>query len=89
MYTLIITGEAKSDIAALKKSGNVSAIKKVSKLLQELIVHPQSGTGRVEQLKGNLSGLWSRRIDKKNRLVYSIDENAKTVTVISATGHYD
>jgi toxin YoeB len=30
------------------------------------------GIGKPEQLRGDLSGWWSRRIDSKNRLVYRI-----------------
>ncbi|MFW6223071.1 MAG: Txe/YoeB family addiction module toxin [Bacteroidota bacterium] len=50
--------------------------------------HPKTGTGQVEELKGNMQGKWSRRIDKKNRLVYTIDDEIVTVEVISAKGHY-
>ena len=42
----------------------------------------------VEALKDNLSGFWSRRIDKFNRMVYTIDEEIITVFIISAKGHY-
>lgn len=31
-----------------------------------------SGTGKPEQLRGDLSGFWSRRIDSQNRLVYRV-----------------
>ncbi len=33
------------------------------------------GKGQPEQLKHELSGYYSRRIDEKNRLVYKIDDN--------------
>ena len=89
MYTLNITIQAKKDIAYLKKNGGKAVTNKIEKLLIELIEHPKTGTGQVEQLKGNRQGQWSRRIDKKNRLVYSIDDEVVTVEVISAKGHYD
>jgi toxin YoeB len=31
---------------------------------------------------------WSRKIDKKNRIIYSVNEEVVTVIVISARGHY-
>ena len=31
------------------------------------------GVGKPEALKENLSGLWSRRIDDLNRLIYAIE----------------
>lgn len=88
MYALEITVHAEKDIAYLKKHGNKSTIRKIENLLMELMEHPQYGTGQVEQLKGDREGQWSRRIDKKNRLVYTIDEDIVTVEVISAMGHY-
>lgn len=88
MYTLYITNQAQNDIAYLIKNGGKAISKKIEKLLTELIEHPQTGTGQVEQLKGNRRGQWSRRIDKNNRLVYSIDDEIVTVEVISSKGHY-
>ena len=61
---------------------------KIEKILIELSEHPTYGTGQVEQLKGNLSGYWSRRIDKFNRIIYFIEEKIVTITIISAKGHY-
>ena len=88
MYTLLISSQAKKDIAYLKKSGGKVVIKKIEKLLLELMEHPKYGTGQVEQLKGNRQGEWSRRIDKTNRLIYTINDEVVTVEVISAKGHY-
>lgn len=88
MYVLDITVQAKRDIAFLKKNSGKAVTNKIEKLLIELIKHPKIGTGQVEQLKGDRKGQWSRRIDKKNRLVYSIDDDVVTVEVISARGHY-
>jgi len=88
-YIIEIEPKAVQDIAELKKSGNKTAITKIEKLLIELKEHPTTGTGQVEALKNNLSGFWSRRIDKFNRLIYTIEEEIVTVTVISAKGHYD
>ncbi|WP_323670358.1 Txe/YoeB family addiction module toxin [Psychroflexus montanilacus] len=45
--------------------------------------------GKPEQLKHNLSGYWSRRINKKDRLIYQVVEDIVTVYIISAIGHYD
>lgn len=88
MYTLHITDQAKKDISFLKKNGGKSIIKKIEKLLIELTEHPQTGIGQIEQLRGDKQGQWSRRIDKKNRLIYTIDDEIITVEVISAKGHY-
>ena len=71
-----------------KKSGQQKILKKIWSLVEELKLHPQTGTGQVEQLRGSLSGFWSRRIDKANRMVYKIEEDKVVVTVVSIKGHY-
>jgi toxin YoeB len=53
-----------------------------------LYLHPETGTGKPEKLKFELTGYWSRRINKKDRLIYSIEHHIVTVTVVSAVGHY-
>lgn len=88
-YIIKLEPKAVEDIAELKKSGNKAAIAKIEKLLLELTEHPTTGTGQVEALKDNFSGFWSRRIDKFNRMIYSIEEEIITVTVFSAKGHYN
>jgi toxin YoeB len=88
-YIIELEPKAMQDIAELKKTGNKAAIAKIEKLLLELREHPTTGTGQVEALKDNLSGFWSRRIDKFNRMIYTIEEDIVTVTVISAKGHYN
>ena len=87
-YSIAFTGKALTGIEKLKKSGNTSALRKLKTILEELTEHPYSGTGQPEQLKYNLAGFWSRRINQEHRLVYAVDEKTITVTVISAKGHY-
>ena len=72
----------------IKKSGNTASIKKILKILNELKEHPSSGSGNPEELKYDLSGFWSRRINSKDRLIYEIVEDLNTVFVVSGLGHY-
>lgn len=85
-YRLDFTKQAQEDIAFHKKSGNKSVVSKIAVLLEELTEHPLTGTGKPEQLKRSLSGLWSRRISKEHRLVYEVFDTA--VLVHFAKGHY-
>ena len=87
-YTLILTPQAQKHLEEWGKSGQKKTLEKIAKLLEELTLHPMTGTGQVEQLKGNLSGLWSRRINKADRIIYSIEDERVIVTVISMKGHY-
>ncbi len=45
--------------------------------------HPLIRTGQPKPLKYNLTGIYSRRINGKHRLVYSIEEEKITVHVLS------
>jgi len=88
MYKIHITKEAKEDISVLDRSGDKKSIEKLKKILFELQNTPSEGIGQPEQLKYGYSGYWSRRINKKDRLIYRIYEEKVTVTIISAKGHY-
>ena len=87
-YKLEFSKIALEDIEKHKKSGDKATLKKIQKLLNELMEHPTKGTGQPEKLKHNLQGLYSLRINKKHRLVYSIKEEIITVYVLSAHSHY-
>lgn len=85
-FHLDFTDQAKEDVTQHKKAGNKAILKKISALLEELSEHPFTGTGKPEQLKHQLSGLWSRRINKEHRIVYEVTND--TVIIHSVYGHY-
>ncbi|MGY3213348.1 Txe/YoeB family addiction module toxin [Mucilaginibacter sp. HD30] len=80
---------AKTHLKQHYKSGDKVSIKKIEKILIELSETPFVGIGNPEALKYSLNGLWSRRINQKDRLIYQVEENVVTVFVISAMGHYN
>lgn len=86
-YTLFFTEEAKKDLAGLKKN-EPAAFKKVKALLIELQQHPKTGAGKPKPLGYGYKGFFSRRITKKHRLVYSINDEKVTVLIVAASGHY-
>lgn len=88
-YKLDFSEQARDDIQKIKKSGNKALYKKLLILLEELIDHPTSGTGKPELLKYIKPPSWSRRISGEHRLVYTIEDTTVTVFVLSAWGHYD
>ncbi len=88
IYELILQPEAEKHLEEWKKCGQKKILKKIAYLFSELREHPTTGTGQVEQLKGNLAGFWSRRIDKSSRMVYTIENEKVIVTVVSLKGHY-
>lgn len=62
-------------------------LKKINELIKAIGRGPFSGIGKPEPLKHDLVGFWSRRIDRKHRLVYKIEGN--TMFIISCRFHYD
>lgn len=62
-------------------------LKRINLLLKETMRSPANGIGKPEALKENLSGLWSRRIDEVNRLVYVIKK--EQLVIIACRYHYE
>ena len=87
-YTLEISLKARKELQLIYKSGNKSDIRKVEQIFLELSDTPYEGTGNPEPLKYKMSGYWSRRINKKDRIIYKVYEDKVLVLVVSAIGHY-
>ena len=62
-------------------------LKKLNKLLADIARNGNAGIGHPEELKGNLAGWWSREIDKKNRLVYKIENDV--IFIMRCKDHYE
>ncbi len=62
-------------------------LKRINALVKDIKRSPFEGIGKPEPLKENLSGMWSRRIDEENRIVYYV--NNDILYIISCRGHYD
>ena len=62
-------------------------LKRINFLLQDIRRNPFDGIGKPEALRGNLTGLWSRRIDETNPLVYDVSN--EKITVYQCRGHYE
>jgi toxin YoeB len=63
--------------------------KNLVKILKQMLRDddPSQGYGKPEKLKHTLSGLYSRRISTKDRLIYTFDE--KHIYIFAIGGHYD
>jgi toxin YoeB len=68
------------------QESNKATVKKINALIKECLRHPFDGTGKPEPLKGDLTGYWSRRIDREHRLVYRVKEGA--LEILSCRYHY-
>jgi toxin YoeB len=83
---IVYTEKAKVHVSYWKKSGNNNVMDKISALLANMAQSPYSGIGKPEALKHELTGLWSRRINKEHRIVYEVFE--KVILIHSLKGHY-
>ncbi|MET0963566.1 MAG: Txe/YoeB family addiction module toxin [Noviherbaspirillum sp.] len=61
-------------------------LRRINDLLQATLRAPFEGMGKPEPLCGNLSGLWSRRIDQEHRLVYEVTQGA--MSIVACRYHY-
>jgi len=67
--------------------------KNLHKALRRLLIEmlrsedPSTGVGKPEPLKHNLSGLWSKRISQKDRLIFRFDD--RYIYIFAIGGHYD
>ena len=61
-------------------------LKKINDLLKDIDRNGYECKGKPEPLSGNLSGYWSVRINKKDRLVFRIKEDA--LEIAQCRTHY-
>ena len=87
-YSLEISSKARKELQVHYKSGNKSVIRKIEQIFLDLSTTPYKGTGNPEALKYELTGYWSRRINRKDRIIYRVYEDRVIVLIVSAIGHY-
>ena len=87
MRSLVFEGDTWAAYEALR-SKDKRMHKTLCRQLKEMLRDdPSQGTGKPEPLKHDLSGLWSRRISRKDRVIYKFDNEYLYVFAIG--GHYD
>ncbi len=86
MFRVIFTKTALKDVANLK----AARLDKNAKALIEVIKNnPYQIPPPYEKLLGSLSGLYSRRINIKHRLVYEVYEPEGVIKILSLWSHYE
>lgn len=86
MYRVEISKKAAKDLPNIKAA---KLWEKLLLLLRILENNPYQSPPPFEQLRGNLSSFYSRRINIQHRLVYQVDESTKIVKVVSFWSHYE
>ena len=86
-YSIIVTKTAQLHFRLLKTK-HQDMLEKVKLLVDGILLEPRKGIGKPERLRHYVNReVWSRRIDRKNRIVYEIRINE--IIILSVFGHYD
>lgn len=85
MRSLEFDPAAFEDLAWFVENDRKKALK-IIKLIKEVQRNPFEGIGQPEKLKHELSGCWSRRIDREHRLVYEVLETK--IRILACRYHY-
>jgi toxin YoeB len=87
MRSIVFEGDTWEQYEDLRRN-DAAAHKVLCRQLKEMKRDdPAVGTGKPEPLKHQLSGLWSRRLSLKDRLIYRFDD--ESLYVIAIGGHYE
>ena len=72
------------------QADDTALLTRINLLIGESLRHPFTGTGRPEPLKRNLTGWWSRRINREHRLVYRVTgtDDSQALEILSCRYHY-
>ena len=64
-------------------------LKRINRLIDSIVREGvDKGLGSPEKLRGDLSGYFSREINEKDRLIYTLTSGG-VVEVVQCKGHYD
>lgn len=83
---IVYSPQALDDLDFWRKSGNKAIQRKITELIEAISTNPFQGIGKPEQLKHQLSGRWSRRINSEHRIVYHL--KGDKILILSLKGHY-
>jgi toxin YoeB len=64
-----------------------SILKRINRLIDDVLRDPTSGIGKPEPLKYGIAGAWSRRITDEHRLVYRVLND--DLVILQARYHYE
>ena len=78
---------AKKDLDIIKRSHSIVTKNRLTRILLGIVETPFSGFASPEALKHELSGKWSRELSKKDRVIYSIENDI--IKIYSILGHYE
>ncbi len=87
-YKLFFLKQAEKDLQEFRKKDKPSYLKCFD-LVRSTMQNPRQGIGKPERLKFFEEEVYSRRVNQKDRMIYTIYEEEKEVDVSSFKGHYE
>ncbi len=85
-WELVFTRDACKDAKKIKSAGFCARVDVLFAILQ---VNPFQNPPPYEKLVGVLTGIYSRRINIKHRLVYQVFKSKRTVKILRMWTHYE
>ncbi len=81
---LVVAPAARDDLGWWRRT-NPKRLEHIRRMLEAVVTDPFGGIGKPEPLRG-LSNTWSRRIEKRHRLVYRVYDDR--IEIVAARYHY-
>ena len=85
-WTVLLHKQVVKSAEKIRQAGLEPKVKELIQLLRE---NPYRVPPPYEKLIGDLSGMYSRRINRKHRMVYTTDDENRIVRVLSVWTHYE
>jgi toxin YoeB len=80
------SANAQKDLEYWRQYGTDAIRAKITALIKSIETTPFEGRDKPEPLKHNLTKKWSRRINKKHRIIYNVTDY---IEILSLCGHYE
>lgn len=84
VWTIEFSRTALKDAPKLRSANLAAKLKDLLAVIRQNPFEPP-----YEKLSGNLQGYYSRRLNIKHRLVYSVDSDRKLIRFVSVWSHYE
>lgn len=85
-YQVVFSKNAQKNIPKLRSANLTEKVRMLIEIIKE---DPFRNPPPYEKLIGDMSGLYSRRINIRHRLVYKVDETKKVIQIVSVWSHYE
>ncbi len=82
---VLFTQQAWSEYVAWQ-SEDKKTLRRINALIQDIQRNGHEGIGKPEPLRFDFTGYWSRRINERDRLVYTMDD--KNIYIIQCKYRY-